>query len=287
MDDSANTELILEQEVYCSHKSRGCRKVMALSELETHLKACMYGLVHCPLKCGQAITIKSLPQHMASLCRRRIIGCQYCEEDIAWDTREEHEKSCPKRPVSCMYCHKQTIIQKDLKSHLENCSLKPTNCRLKPLGCKYMGTQLEVDEHEAIWSTHMDIILKYILQNNNINGQDKSKNRMADVVQIVKNLNSENSELTDRVNELSERVESLETTNKSLTEQLTKLETIQKADIASMRTLIEVLRKELEVIEAFKKAFPSYDPTSKLMFRNNEKKTKNQKFESVFRLTDH
>ncbi|CAG2104050.1 unnamed protein product [Medioppia subpectinata] len=248
MDDSGNhAELILDQEVYCSHKSRGCRKVMALSELDTHVKACMYSLVPCPLKCGQAITIKSLPQHMASLCRRRIALCQYCEEEIAWETKEEHENSCPKRPVSCMYCHKHTIIQKELKFHLDNCPLKPTNCRLRPLGCKYMGNQLEVDEHESIWSTHMDIILKYILQNNNINGQqDKSKNRMADVVQIVKNLNSENSELTDRVNELCERVESLEATNKTLTEQLTKLETIEKADIASMRTLIEVLRTELE-----------------------------------------
>jgi hypothetical protein len=34
MEDPINTELILQQEVYCSHKSRGCRKVMALSELE-------------------------------------------------------------------------------------------------------------------------------------------------------------------------------------------------------------------------------------------------------------
>ena len=63
----------------------------------------------------------------------------------------------------------------------------------------------------------------------------------------MKNLNGENAELTDRVNELTERVESLEANNKTLTEQLAKLETIQKADIASMKTLIEVLRKELEV----------------------------------------
>lgn len=67
------------------------------------------------------------------------------------------------------------------------------------------------------------------------------------MVQIVKNLHNENAELTDRVNELTERVETLETTNKTLTEQLAKLEAIQKADIASMRTLIEVLRTELEV----------------------------------------
>ena len=34
MADPLNTELLRQQEVYCSHKSRGCRKVMALSELE-------------------------------------------------------------------------------------------------------------------------------------------------------------------------------------------------------------------------------------------------------------
>lgn len=30
----ANVDSILSQEVYCSHKSRGCRKTMVLSELE-------------------------------------------------------------------------------------------------------------------------------------------------------------------------------------------------------------------------------------------------------------
>ncbi len=53
--------------------------------------------------------------------------------------------------------------------------------------------------------------------------------------------------MTDRVNELTEKVETLQSSNKTLMEQLVKLETVQKADIASMRTLIEVMRKELEV----------------------------------------
>ncbi len=63
----------------------------------------------------------------------------------------------------------------------------------------------------------------------------------------MKNLNSEYAEMTDRVNELTEKVETLQSSNKTLMEQLVKLETVQKADIASMRTLIEVMRKELEV----------------------------------------
>ena len=74
---------------------------------------------------------------MASLCRRRIIICQYCEDDIPLDIKEEHEKGCPKRPVSCMYCHKQTLFQMDLKTHLENCSQKPKDCRFKAMGCKF------------------------------------------------------------------------------------------------------------------------------------------------------
>ena len=77
--------------------------------------------------------------------------------------------------------------------------------------------------------------------------QDKPKNRLADIVNIVKNLNAENAELMDRVNELTEKVEQLEENNRRLGEKLNKYETIQKADIASIRTVIELMRKELEV----------------------------------------
>lgn len=64
---------------------------------------------------------------------------------------------------------------------------------------------------------------------------------------IVKNLNAENAELMDRVNELTEKVEALEESNRRLNDKLSKHETIQKADIASIRTVIELMRKELEV----------------------------------------
>lgn len=67
------------------------------------------------------------------------------------------------------------------------------------------------------------------------------------MVNIVKNLNAENAELMDRVNELNDKVEALEDSNRRLTDKLAKYETIQKADIASIRTVIELMRKELEV----------------------------------------
>lgn len=67
------------------------------------------------------------------------------------------------------------------------------------------------------------------------------------MVNIVKNLNAENAELMDRVNELSEKVDKLEQTNRKLSDRVNKYETIQKADIASIRTVIELMRKELEV----------------------------------------
>lgn len=155
----ANVDSILSQEVYCSHKSRGCRKTMVLSELEvgnkksyfylfnnrylfsphlqSHLKSCLYGLVHCPLKCGQGVTIKSLPSHMATECPRRVIACDYCEEDIVLESKAEHEASCPRKPVVCNYCKVKGLLRGELKEHLERCELKPRNCKLIPLGCKF------------------------------------------------------------------------------------------------------------------------------------------------------
>ena len=42
MEDPLSTQIILEQEVYCSHKSRGCKKVMQLSELEVKSFSCLH-----------------------------------------------------------------------------------------------------------------------------------------------------------------------------------------------------------------------------------------------------
>lgn len=63
----------------------------------------------------------------------------------------------------------------------------------------------------------------------------------------MKNLNAENADLMERVNDLSFKVEHLEDVNRKLNEKLIKYETIQKADMASIRTVIELMRKELEV----------------------------------------
>lgn len=148
---------ILSQEVYCSNKSRGCRKRTVLSELEVHhfawiftellfhyfyaskvhLKSCPYSLVHCPLKCGQGVTIKSLPVHMDVECPRRVISCEHCEEDIVLEAKIEHENNCPKKPVVCNYCKNKSLLKYQLRDHLDKCELKPRNCRLVPLGCKF------------------------------------------------------------------------------------------------------------------------------------------------------
>ena len=105
--------------------------------LQSHLKSCLYGLVHCPLKCGQGVTIKSLPSHMATECPRRVIACDHCEEDIVLESKAEHEAVCPRKPVVCAYCKNKGLLRGELKEHLERCELKPRNCRLIPLGCKF------------------------------------------------------------------------------------------------------------------------------------------------------
>src|SRR5699024_2037656 len=47
------------------------------------------------------VTIKSLPSHMATECPRRVISCDYCDEDIVLESKVEHESVCPKKPVIC------------------------------------------------------------------------------------------------------------------------------------------------------------------------------------------
>lgn len=140
----------------------------------------------------------------------------------------------------------------------------------------------------------MDIFVKHILQTGTITQDKPPRNRLADVVNIVKNLNAENAELMDRVNELSLKVEHLEETNRRLNDRLIKFETIQKADMASIRTVIELMRKELEVYEINKKnensnskqIFSSHylNRISKLISPEHVTTMKNQKFDIFYGL---
>jgi len=52
--------------------------------------------------------------------------------------------------------------------------------------------------------------------------------------------------MKERINELTEKVGSLENGNKTLRDQLCKIENTHRADVASLKTLVEVLRKEIE-----------------------------------------
>lgn len=74
----ANVDSILSQEVYCSHKSRGCRKTLLLSELEVRLVVYWLTPIQRATRVKLAVHRAQCPDHFAHIQR---VQCQehYCQ----------------------------------------------------------------------------------------------------------------------------------------------------------------------------------------------------------------
>ncbi|XP_074600702.1 TNF receptor-associated factor 6-like [Brevipalpus obovatus] len=243
-EERLDADTILSKEVYCIHRAHGCRKKCPLSDIEVHLKSCIYGLISCPLKCGQGIIIKKLAHHMASECPRRITNCQYCDEDIVIGEKKDHESNCIKRPVLCTYCKRKTLFI-DLRKHFEVCPIKPRNCRLTVIGCDFVGVKEEIEKHESEWKNHVEQFAKFMGTKNG-NYSDDLKSRLGDFSSEIKCLTEENISMSRTLNRLSIHMENMMRENSSIKQQMMKIEMDSKSRIEKMTREQKMLVDELQ-----------------------------------------
>uniref|UniRef100_T1KZB8 TRAF-type domain-containing protein n=2 Tax=Tetranychus urticae TaxID=32264 RepID=T1KZB8_TETUR len=233
----------MEKDVYCSYRSRGCKKICTLRDLKDHMKTCVYGVVSCPLKCGVGVVIKMLPSHMSTECPRRTILCTHCGDDIALQSKKDHESNCHRRPTLCNFC-KRKMAFCELKKHYETCLGKPRNCKLALMGCKFVGNKDEVEQHESIWKIHVDLLTKYLHKNNNYS--DDLKLRISDILKIVKELSEENTVLKQNLGTLSSQFQTIIEDNSVLKDKINKMESNFGQTIDSMTEEQKYLASEVQ-----------------------------------------
>ena len=72
-------------------------------------------------ECGMEIDKEFEIEHKASLCKKRIVECKYCELPLHYDERRKHQKDCGVRTQPCERCNKRIKI-KDINKHMRECS---------------------------------------------------------------------------------------------------------------------------------------------------------------------
>ncbi|XP_068101943.1 TRAF-type zinc finger domain-containing protein 1 isoform X2 [Hyperolius riggenbachi] len=103
-------------EIHCRRNISMCKKCkepFPTSDMEEHM-ATEHAQVTC--KCKMTMEKCLLEEHEHSSCPLRMIQCQFCELELAFNKFEEHEEYCGARTESCDKCG-SSVMKKDLKDH--------------------------------------------------------------------------------------------------------------------------------------------------------------------------
>uniref|UniRef100_V9KL50 TRAF-type zinc finger domain-containing protein 1 n=1 Tax=Callorhinchus milii TaxID=7868 RepID=V9KL50_CALMI len=100
-----------------------CHEPFPKSEMEEHFEM-EHALVDC--KCSMKVEKNLLEKHMSTECPLRLIKCQYCELELAFNKSEEHDDYCGSRTEPCTTCGRNVMI-KDLNAHPITCGQEERN----------------------------------------------------------------------------------------------------------------------------------------------------------------
>ncbi|XP_055942788.1 TNF receptor-associated factor 6-like [Argiope bruennichi] len=239
--DKEIKDKILELDVYCLQKKRGCKKTLLLKELETHLESCGYVPVSCPCSCGLQVTKRDLAKHLTSTCDRRLVPCPFCQEDVVFKDMEDHEEVCGKRPVVCPHC-KAEVKREQLPSHENCCPMKPRSCLLSEAGCHFKGTAEELEEHSSDVQSHLKVIAESMIE---------SRLNIKNLEIKIQETESENTKLKEQLQDLYPvlgTVKSLDRTVTLLLEKVKKLE-IAEQTVEEMNETLTRLREYMQRVQ--------------------------------------
>ena len=132
-----NERVIKSLHVYCSNKERGCEWQGEINNINDHLEnsdGCSFEEVTCYNNCDKFLQRKRLNDHLENECPRRKVTCQYCHIADEFQYIEgSHMEKCLKFPLPCPNdCGISAIPREDMDSHRKVCSYEEVEC---PIQC--------------------------------------------------------------------------------------------------------------------------------------------------------
>jgi hypothetical protein len=116
--------------IHCArhwYKCTECKITMQMADKEMH-NYVKHRQILC--ECGMSVAKSALKKHRVEKCTEKIRKCQYCEIFLNQSQKEEHEKSCPKKPLEDSIVEDVVIKPVEVKSdvlsdvaitHCKNC----------------------------------------------------------------------------------------------------------------------------------------------------------------------
>ena len=90
----ANT--LSKLKISCENSERGCRAVVELGSLNTHVASCEFNPVPCSNdQCDEIISRRDKEIHESKVCDFRQVKCDYCGETVVYKNLMQH--TCPQR----------------------------------------------------------------------------------------------------------------------------------------------------------------------------------------------
>ncbi|KAN0032347.1 hypothetical protein ACTFIV_006236 [Dictyostelium citrinum] len=175
-------------------KENGCKDIITIEELDTHLKQCPFKFVECPnKKNGCEIQfrfnkLETLKNH-ETICDSRFEKCKHCLEIIIYRDLKDHEYQCIKTLMKCNGCNGDIERGKMNKHLIDQCPNEIIDCTFKRNGCFDQMKRMELPQHLSN-AKHM-IFISNSIEKQQIQIQD-NKRKYLKLKRKIQEINHEN-----------------------------------------------------------------------------------------------
>ncbi|XP_052259267.1 TNF receptor-associated factor 4-like isoform X2 [Dreissena polymorpha] len=186
-DPELQTE-VMNSQVRCKYYKEGCKWVDKLHNLQGHLDVCRYDSITCPNQCSDILSRLSIDDHLEFSCPKRIVICEFCNQEFPGEAFDLHvgncqyeivwcenkcgaklerrylnnhmRNECHKRTIKCPYCSKEFVYE-TLQTHQYQCPRYPVPCPNRCDPVKIPREEVDIHVQELCPSATVSCQFKY------------------------------------------------------------------------------------------------------------------------------
>ena len=220
-------------------------------DMEKHKGECQLEVIECSSKCGSKLERQKLSAHLKHACPRRNVSCQYCHNfGEYWFIDGKHIDKCSKFPLPCPNkCG--SVPREDLKAHGKVCPLEEVKCEYHTVGCKIKLARKDEAKHmKEMVGAHLMMVA------HKLSKIDDTQQELTDSkVKLTSDLNNSRDELAETKHELKDTKVELSNAKDELTNLQSSLDGARdkldktKRGLTSTKVELKTTKDELAIVQ--------------------------------------